>query len=274
MRGLAENYSYILPFLVLSVFPLPTLAQSASEYIPWSWRVTPNSDTGDYDFCPSTLSILVTFAAVNVFVSVASLIMGHRGVVRFFTCGCCDGEDDKGTWFYMFIFPLALNLGPNALIAYLYKSTPGFGDNFSIWQLTLFYVTRPRLSWLVLVIFMSIDAARDKETNYIRSAKAAVASEFCLQIVSGFYTGWTAHFATQHGYYLHPHEAPHTANVMYAGALLCLVSLFFTLISLGAILFSDAEFDTSFGLALIISCTSWLGAWIFWGGFIGLSGSS
>ena len=247
--------------------------ESTSELIPWSWQVTPNDVDGPEDYCPSTLSILGTFAIINVLVSLIGLVSGNRKVIEFVACGYSDGDDDEPTWFYMFIFPLGLNLGPNALIAYLYSTTPGFGESFSIWDLTLFYTTRPRLSWLLLVVFMNIDTVRSSDTHYIRSAKAAVAAEFCLQLMSSYYMGRTAHFAAKNDFYSHLGTAPEDARVMYAGALLSLVSLFFTLVNLADILFSDAGSDTSFSVVLLIGCTSWLGSWIFWGGFVGLAGN-
>ena len=120
---------------------------------------------------------------------------------------------------------------------------------------------------------MNIDALRSKETHYIRSAKAAVAAEVCLQLMSSYYMGKTAHFAAQYGYYSHPGTAPRDARVMYAGALLSLASLLFTMLSLLYILFSNAESETSFFVVVLIGCTSWLGSWMFWGEFVGLAGS-
>ena len=267
-------HSWSYPVLSVSLYATTGFALDPSEWIPWSWQVRPGSSWSSLDFCPSTAWILGTFAIVNVLVSLACLVIGNRRFIKFITCHCCDGEDDKITWFYMFIFPLGLNLGSNALIAYLYKTTPGFGNGFTIWDLTLFYTTRPRLAWLMLVVFMNIDTVRLSDSKYIRSAKAAVAAELCLQLISSYYTGRTAHFAATNGFYSHPGHVPEQARVMYAGALLSLVSLFFTLASLVYILFVDAGSDTTFFAAVFIAATSWLGSWIFWGGFVRLSGDS
>ena len=120
---------------------------------------------------------------------------------------------------------------------------------------------------------MNIDAVRSGDTHYIRSAMAAVAARFCLQLMSSYYMGKTAHFAATKGFNSHPGTAPEDARVMYSGTLLSLVSLFFTLVNLAYILFSSAEYDTSFFVVFLIGCTSWLGSWIFWGGFVGLAGN-
>lgn len=262
-------YMCFYSLVLISYLPVTVSSQSPADFIPWTWQV--GHFTTDNGVCPSTASILATFAVINILVSILSLIVGNQKLIESVTCGYIDGDDDKVTWFYMFIFPLGINLGSNALIAYLYKSTPGFGENFTIADLTLFYTTRPRLSWLVLVIFMNIDALRKKEKRYIRSAKAAVAAEALLQILSSYYMGKTVHFAAKNGYYRHIGAAPQDARVMYAAALLSLVSLFFTLISLVFIL-NRSHQKTTFPVLVIIGCTSWLGSWMFWGGFVSLAG--
>lgn len=163
-----------------------------------------------------------------------------------------------------------MNLGSSALIAYLYQTTPGFGKHFTIHDLTLVYTTRPRLSWLMLFIFMEIDTVRQNGKNYVKSAKFAVAAEMVLQIISSYYMKRTAHLAAKNGCYSHPGSAPPDARIMDAGALLSLVSLFFTLLSLLGILFADPRFDYSFIVVTPIGCTSWLASWLFWGGFVHL----
>ena len=271
-----SSHLHLYFFTLLLTLPLASIgsALSSRQYIPWSWQVAPNNPDGSTEFCPSTASVLGTFAIINVLVSIVSLVAGNQKVVTFLTCQCCDGDDDKTTWFYMFIFPLGLNLGSNALIAYLYKTTPGFGDTFTIWELTLFYTTRPWLSWLVLVVFMNIEAFYRKDSRYIKSTKAAVAAEIVLQFMSSYYMGKTANFAAEKGYYIHLGNVPWKASMMYSGALLSLISLLFTVISLIYILFSDAEVDNTLFAAILVSLTSWLGSWIFWSGFVTTAGHS
>lgn len=261
--------------LILIAFFSPTFSAEVpvpADYVPWSWEVTTSHQNESLGFCPSSVSILVNFAIINVLVSLISLLLGNAKILNKITCGFIAGEDDKTTWFYMFIFPLGINLGSNALIAHTYKHTDGF-ESFSTWDLTLFYTTRPRLTWLVLVFFMNLDAISSKgSSKYIKAAKAAVAAEVILQGMSSYYMGWTVSFASKHGYYLKPSGAPKDANIMYGGALLSLISLFFTLICLVVILKRKEENNPSFYLMLLICCTSWLGSWLFWVGFVLLEG--
>ncbi|MDI1493528.1 MAG: hypothetical protein OHK93_005318 [Ramalina farinacea] len=259
---------------LLAFFFSSAASADDDQYIPWSWRVQPDARSDMEGTCPSAVQILGTFAFVNVVVSVISLIAGNSKVIKSLTCGFCGSESDSETWFYMFLFPLATNLGANALIAYLYKTTPGFGDTFTIGDLILFFTTRPRLSWIVLVVFMNLDTVRNKDTRYSKSAKSAVAAEVFLQFISSYYMGWTANFAARNGYYSHPERASDDARIMYAGALLALISLIFTIGSLIYILFVDAELDTTFAAIITIGCTSWLASWLFWGGYVGLSQNS
>lgn len=259
----------------LTVFADPAADYNPADYIPWSWRVKSRTFPS-LDYCPPAASILGNFAIINVLVSLVSLFLGNSKIVKLITCGCIDGDedDDKKSlwWLFMFLFPFGLNLGSNALVAHRYRTVHGF-DDFHTWDLTLFYTTRPRLAWVALVIFMNIDTNKSKNsTKYMKSAKAAVLAEIVLQIMSSYYMGWTASFATKHGYYHHPTAAPENANIMYAGALLSLISLFSTLICLVAILIQAGSFESSFTPILMVSCTSWLGSWLFWIGFVSLEG--
>ena len=277
MRRIPASSSVTLfAFIFALIFPINVKAQYTT-YVPWSWQVRPDRELGSDGSCPSSGWILLTFAFVNVLVSVISLFTGHQGVIRFFTCGYLGKDDAKVTWFYMFSLPLALNLGSNALIAYLYKTTPGFGDHFGIWDLTLFYTTRPRLGWILLVIIMNIDfrqsqSKTDGKTNYISSTKAAVAAEFVLQIFSSVYMGKTASFAAKNDYYSLHSTAPNSAEIMYAGALLSLVTVFFTLIFLVYILSTDPGSTSVYLLVTIVSIYSLVASWLFWSGFVILAG--
>jgi hypothetical protein len=53
----------------------------------------------------------------------------------------------------MWIFTVALNLIANAIVAAIIKRAPGYLATFKIWELMLFLLARPRLSWIILGFF-------------------------------------------------------------------------------------------------------------------------
>jgi hypothetical protein len=119
------------------------------QYLPWPWTVeSSNPNT----HCPPASSMLGTFAIVNVLVSIFGLIFGNRTVTNYLTCGLLGPLGSKA-WRYMWIVTVGLHLGSNAFIAFIIKNTTGYGNDFSIPQLMLFFVARPRLAWIAMSFF-------------------------------------------------------------------------------------------------------------------------
>lgn len=273
----------IVVFLLVTVVPIvapaSTVEPGISDMVPWQWSVKPEFTEAGQGSCPSEASILGTFGFINAIVSIASLIIGHRSVVKFLTCGYLGKNDDQKSWFYTFIFPLGFQLGANAWIASLYQTALGFDSGFSVGDLTLFYTTRPRLSWLVLAFVMIWTKDR-----YIKATKAAAIAEFLLQLISSYYSGMTVHFASKHHYYNPGHltgENANDARLMYVGALISLIFMFPTLCSLVFLVVRERDeyrpggrLSSLFVILVIISCTSWLGSWLFWIGFVRLAGET
>jgi hypothetical protein len=50
----------------------------------------------------------------------------------------------------MWIFPVGLNLLANAIVAAMIQHSPGYLATFKVWELMLFLMARPRLSWIIL----------------------------------------------------------------------------------------------------------------------------
>jgi hypothetical protein len=117
-----------------------------SALIPWSWVVKPDLA---HPVCPAASSTLATFAAVNGVVVILNIVTGNRVVLNYISCGML-GKPGSHSWRYMWLVSLASQLGANALVAYLYRITPGYNDSATIVQLVLFFTTRPRLGWLVM----------------------------------------------------------------------------------------------------------------------------
>ena len=252
--------------------PSNSTTSTQTHLIPWEWYVKP--DIPNY-VCPSVASTLGTFAVVNVLVSIFNLVFGHKKVINFLTCGFLGRPFSENHWWFMFLLPLGLNLGANALIAFLYLSTPGYEQGFSIGELTLFYTTRPRLGWLVLSLFMYLGDG-DDSGPYEDSAKGAVFAEVFLLLVSTYYTGMTAHFATSRGYYITGRlEGPdaHDARIMYSGALMSLVLLLFAILYLVFLLLPRSVHERQLGTFIWgVMTTSWLASWLFWAGYVRLAG--
>lgn len=208
--------------------------------------------------CPSVAATLGTFAAVNVLVTLFNLIFGDRRVIHILTCGFLGGATGHA-WIYMFILPLGTQLGADALIAYLYSRAPGYGANVPIGQLVLFFTTRPRLGHLVLSILMTEGRKQSgvvprrtgeilENGYYEASARGSLLAEIVLVLISAYYKGKTVHFAASKGYYILGHlKVPHghDAYIMYAGALLSLVTMVLTIMWLAMLVMSFRQAKNS-----------------------------
>ena len=251
-----------------------------AAYIPWTWYVRPANP--EYP-CPSVHWTLGTFAIVNGLVSAFSLLVGHRKVMNFLTCGCL-GKEDGGSWGLMWIASVGLQLCANAIIAAIYRSEAGYGANFAIGDLVLFYTTRPRLAWIVLALCMQFGAGSSKHGKgyWEDAAKQLAIAEVVLSLIASYYAGITAHFATVNGYYVVGRlQGPYAtaAHMLYAGALFYLITLCGTILTtfLMVAAMHDREKDwinTAMIIILLggIGVTSWLASWLFWAGYVLLAG--
>ena len=100
-----------------------------------------------------------------------------------------------------------------------------------------------------------------------------------------YYYGRTVHFAASHRYYLAGHlHGPHATNarIMYAGALLYLLFLYFSIGLLIILLLPDGSEKKTYSgkherrgfiqVCAVICATSWMASWLFWGGYLHLAG--
>lgn len=180
----------------------------------------------------------------------------------------------------MWIVQLGLHFGSDLLNAYLVVKANGYNTVLmpKFWDLALFYTTRPRLAWIVLTAL--------GYWPYWRSlAKQTLIVEGLMQMIGCYYFGRTAQFANKHGFYTHSHY-DHYAQLMYAGALLTLITTFFAVIGLLFSLasLSDDEQDPKtdgscvifFLAAIVISfgLGAFAGRWCFQISFVALAGDS
>ncbi|KAH8719139.1 hypothetical protein GQ44DRAFT_775482 [Phaeosphaeriaceae sp. PMI808] len=199
--------------------------------------------------CPPVSSALTTFFVVNILASIFTVAIGHRLVTKKLTCGIC-GKRGSEWWRILWIVPLGLQLAANATIAVMVKRTPGYRDEFTVAELTLFFTARPRLSWIIIA-FVSVVHRRkalqkDKEEPstvatgvsstaerpvygydyYWRStALSQFIAEIILQLIATYTMVRTANFARKHDYYIIGNltgALGRDAHMMYAGALLFL----------------------------------------------------
>jgi hypothetical protein len=103
---------------------------------------------------------------VNVLSSAFSLFTGNSDIIFKITCGKLGKKDSKAR--YTWVFPFAMQLGANAAIAAIIRGTPGYRQSFTIIELVLLYLARPRLSWLVLGLTHSCIGTRTTVSNWRR----------------------------------------------------------------------------------------------------------
>jgi len=181
---------------------------TAAQLIPWDWSITPLDPT--QIVCPRTQDILGVFAAVNAVVSAVALLFGHRGVVHFLTCGRL-GRKDLRAWRYTWLLQVGLNLAGNFINAHLTVTAPGYDQSRMprVWDLALFYISRPRLGWLSMWFAMIIvrtkgDRARPRaDAPFLGATLQTFISEAVLLVLGLYYKGRIVHFAASHGYLLH-----------------------------------------------------------------------
>lgn len=194
------------------------------ELIPWPWAITPIDP--ETRICPSTSHILGVFAVVNVVASVVAIFAGHRRVVNFLTCGLL-GNKGSQSWKYMWILQAGLMLGANALNAWLTVNAEGYDKSQmpAVWDLMLFYSSRPRLNWVFLTILLLMLDHRGE--GWENATRQTLISEAVLQLIGLYYKGRTVHFAASHGYFLvgHLNGNPHQSDflMMSVPALLYLI---------------------------------------------------
>jgi hypothetical protein len=203
-----------------------------SDLKPWPWIIrNNNSIINKMPQCPTPETNLGVFAATNVAMLLLTPILGRRTVVQKLTFGLL-GKAHSQTWLYMGPFMAGLQLVANTINAVLIKSTPGYSD-VSVGNLLLLWCTRPRLAWLVIVLA----PFQASEVMYLSCAATTLTAEAILQLLSAYTFGTVANFAQSQHFYNLDHRLDNVpygveAKLMYAGSLLWLVVILFTLIAI------------------------------------------
>ncbi|KAK5659489.1 hypothetical protein OQA88_690 [Cercophora sp. LCS_1] len=246
-----------------------------ANFFPWSWSVS--STSSDHPTCPSSQSILGLYAAINAVCTVLSVLAGNSFIVNKSTCGLLGNEKGR-PWMYMWILPFGLQLGANASIATLTKLTPGYADQFTIWELMLFYTLRPRLAWIFLGFIAEVKTkgGRPWRTSFISNMIA----ELLLQLIALYTAGTVVRHAATMGYYLVHTDLyktlPKAAHLFYGGSMYYCVSgsayILYVLCTVVSESYRDNNKDMALGNVFLLLITTWLGSWLFWAGFVQLAG--
>jgi hypothetical protein len=134
----------------ISVASPSATTSNNTVYLPWSWTIV-STDPAEHP-CPSVSGILTTFAIVNVVASLLSIVFGNRVIVNNLTKGKL-GKPKSNSWWWTWTIGVGLNLLANAIIAGIIKHSAGYKADFKLWELMLFLLARPRLTWIVMAFF-------------------------------------------------------------------------------------------------------------------------
>lgn len=257
--------------------------------IPWSWAITP-LDLSHHD-CPQSSQILGSFAIINFCVAAIAPLLGHRKVVSFLTRGRL-GKPHSQSWKVLWIPQVLLQLGANTLCALMVIQSPGYNTDKmpTVWDLMLFYTTRPRVAWLVLGALKSVGQSKSDPTagDWDSVARSSLLSEIVLECMGAYYMGRTANWARLNHYYiLHRLDGyVHRKSIleMIIGALVYLVNLAGKIFILWSISTADITWNRERGFAAVLRflrqmwLLAWLtsvnfaSSWVFMAGYVQLAG--
>lgn len=265
--------------------------------IPWSWTITPLDPS--HHHCSQSLQVLGSFAIVNICVSAIAPLLGHRKVVNYMTRGHL-GKPQSESWKFLWILQVILQLGANALCALMVIQSPGYSrENMpAVWDLMLFYTTRPRVAWLVLGALKSVGNKRhDPTAGYWDSvARSSLLSEIVMECTGAYYMGRTARWAHLNHYYIlhHLDGYVHRKSIlqMIIGALVYLVHLAGKIFILWSISTAQLEFYDGYGmrpdrnrgfravlhflgqmwLLAWLTSVNFASSWVFMAGYVQLAG--
>jgi hypothetical protein len=268
------------------------LSEPAS-YLPTKWTIKPTDPT--VTKCPPFSAILGTFAAVNVIVAAIGILVGHRIVIKRLSCGLFGKRDSYSTWIYMWVVSAGLQVGSNAIVSTLMLSVPGYTNTFTVTELTLVFLARPRLGWLGLLVLgmtgreiRNPDYSRDFELPWANSAMTQVLCETVLQCIAFYPMSKVLSngaYKKLHKYpsaYVKLIAPPGAINMEFGAAFFLAFSAIQTLAVIVTFCIDWKKRDGG-GRVLVVS-RNWpaavililtnAGSWIFWAGYVRLAGPS
>jgi hypothetical protein len=254
------------------------------RFIPWSWTVSP-LEPGTIE-CDTPTRILLVFAIENIISSVLSLLVGHRRIINRLSCGLF-GHPGSKAFRFTWVIPLGLHLGANAVIAAIFRGTPGYLHDYSIVDLMFFFTARPRLSTLVIGYanyvsncwrarrggrYRSIEkdrgAAEEYEGVYEAAFKSNMIAETVLLALATYPMGQTVRFYMQNWNHRYP-EMVEDAKLLFVGSWFFIVYGAITLVA--AVFFGLASRKWAEVLHIAYHVV-WGGSWLFWVAYVRLAG--
>ena len=209
--------------------------RAIATLFPWKWRLNydnttaenPASQTKQFH-CPSVAHKLTSFAIINVIVLFAASLFSRRDFVQLVTFKKC-GKKGTQMWPLTALASVTLNLSANAINAMLTQHVPSFA-HVPTSGLFLLWSSRPRLAWIAALLI----SVQKEESMYFALGVSTLLAEVILQTIGAVYLGMTVNHARAYGFYMF-HHLDHIPNgkdalLMYAGAMLWLVSIGYVLV--------------------------------------------
>ncbi|KAH7321492.1 hypothetical protein BKA65DRAFT_512296 [Rhexocercosporidium sp. MPI-PUGE-AT-0058] len=299
-HGLPDNWRQLAAPTPLDMIPWRwTLKPSNDSNIAYVTRLGSIRGT---ETCASNEWKLGSFALVNI-ATVLAVILSQRKGIRRVARGFL-WHPHPWCWFFKGTLIAALQLLANWINAFLVQNTAGYKD-IPVIQLMLLWCSIPRLAWLPILLIV-----QPFEEMSISAAASSLYAEMFLQFLSSYYMVMTVNYGWKHDFYFGGMEGAERgglAKIMYAGAFMWFITIGLALgqltratrrmgksrgseekplmsseggdyavygtfsIKVQNNLVSQKASVELYAATVISMLVLWIGQWVFWGGFIGLS---
>ncbi|RAH62903.1 hypothetical protein BO85DRAFT_410277 [Aspergillus piperis CBS 112811] len=204
-------------------------APTLTEMIPWQWALkpsmapdsTPITQPGDNkatEACPSTQWKLGSFAIINIATFIALLLCQRKHMLQ--SKNVNSEHSQPIYWAFKGILLATIQVFANLFSSVLVQKIPGY-EEVPIFQLMLLWCSMPRLSWLMMFLL----GLQQFGPKSLSAAASLLFAEILLQLLSAYYILITVYYGYEHNFYLGTVEIWVPAKIMYAGALMWLLTV-------------------------------------------------